>query len=55
MKRIEVLGLQTIGEIKYGDDLPNIIIEAVNREACGIQEKDILVLTRKVHLIMKKL
>jgi coenzyme F420-0:L-glutamate ligase/coenzyme F420-1:gamma-L-glutamate ligase len=48
MKRIEVLGLQTIGEIKYGDDLPNIILEAVNREAHGIQEKDILVLTSKI-------
>ncbi len=48
MKRIEVLGLQTIGEIKYGDNLPDIIVEAVNREACGIQEKDILVLTSKI-------
>ncbi len=48
MKRIEVLGLQTVPEIKYGDDLPNIIIEAVNREVHGIQEKDILVITSKI-------
>ena len=48
MKRIEVLGLQTIPEIKIGDNLPSIIVEAVEKEAGGVKDKDIFVLTSKI-------
>ncbi len=48
MKRIEVLGLQTIPQIKQGDDLPAIIINCADQEIGGLQEKDIVVLTSKV-------
>ena len=48
MKKIEILGLQSIPEIKYGDDLPGIILKAVENEAGGLRDKDVLVLTSKI-------
>ncbi len=48
MKKIEVLGLQTIPEIKKGDNLAQIIIKAINDEIGSVQEKDIIVLTSKI-------
>lgn len=59
MKKIEVLGLQTIPEIKAGDDLPQIIFDCANAEASGLLEKDIVILTGKIiskamNLVKKK-
>jgi coenzyme F420-0:L-glutamate ligase/coenzyme F420-1:gamma-L-glutamate ligase len=48
MKRIEVLGLQGIPEIKAGDDLPGIIVKCAADEVDGIKDKDIIVLTSKI-------
>ncbi len=48
MKKIEVLGLQTIPEIKQGDNLPEIIVRCVDDEIGGLEEKDIIVLTSKI-------
>ncbi len=48
MKKIEVLGLQTIPEIKAGDNLAKIIYDCAKSENVGINEKDILVLTSKI-------
>jgi len=48
MKKIEVLGLQTIPEIKQGDNLAEVIVGAADEEIGGLQEKDIIVLTSKI-------
>jgi len=48
MKKIEVLGLQTIPEIKRGNNLAQIIIKCINDEIGSLQEKDIIVLTSKI-------
>ncbi len=48
MKKIEVLGLQTIPEIKQGDNLAQIICDCAKNENVGINEKDIFVLTSKI-------
>jgi coenzyme F420-0:L-glutamate ligase / coenzyme F420-1:gamma-L-glutamate ligase len=48
MKKIEVLGLQTIPQIKQGDNLAQIIVTAGDREIGGLQDKDVLVLTSKI-------
>lgn len=48
MKRIEVLGMQTIPEIKQGDNLAEIIVKCVDDEMGGLEEKDIIVLTSKI-------
>lgn len=45
---MEVLGLQTIPQIKQGDNLTEIIIDSANSEIGGLQDKDIIVLTSKI-------
>lgn len=48
MKKVEVLGLQTVPEIKAGDNLAQIICDCAENEKVGINEKDIIVLTSKI-------
>lgn len=48
MKKIEVLGLQTIPEIRQGDNLAEIIFKSCDGEISGLKDKDILVLTSKI-------
>lgn len=48
MKKIEILGLQTVPEIKQGDNLAQIIIDCSNDEIGGLRDKDIVVLTSKI-------
>jgi len=48
MKKIEVLGLQTIPKIKEGDNLAEIIVKCAEDEIGGLEEKDIIVLTSKI-------
>jgi coenzyme F420-0:L-glutamate ligase/coenzyme F420-1:gamma-L-glutamate ligase len=48
MKRLEILGLQTIPEIKQGDNLAEIVVECSKDEIGGLEDKDIVVLTSKI-------
>ncbi len=48
MKKIEVLGLQTIPKIKQSDNLAEIIVRSANSEIGELREKDIVVLTSKI-------
>ncbi len=48
MKKIEVLGLQSVPEIKPGDNLPEIIVRCAENEIGGLKEKDIVILTSKI-------
>jgi coenzyme F420-0:L-glutamate ligase/coenzyme F420-1:gamma-L-glutamate ligase len=48
VKRIEILGLQTIGRIEQGNNLARIIAKAAEQEIGGLVEKDIVVLTSKI-------
>jgi len=48
MKKIEVIGLQSVPEIKQGDDLATIIVRCAKDEIGGLIEKDIIVLTSKI-------
>ncbi len=48
MKRIEILGLQTIPEIKEGDNLAEIVVKSSKDEVGGLQDKDIVVFTSKI-------
>ena len=48
MKRIEILGLQTLPEIRPGDDLAACIASCAEAEDAALQDKDILVLTSKI-------
>ena len=40
MKKIEIIGLQTIPEIKAGNNLAQIICDCAKNENAGINEKD---------------
>jgi len=48
MKKVEILGLQTIPRIEKGDDLAQIIVNCANTEVDGLHNKDIIVLTSKI-------
>jgi coenzyme F420-0:L-glutamate ligase/coenzyme F420-1:gamma-L-glutamate ligase len=48
MKKIEVLGLQTLPKIEQGDNLAQIIVQSADGEIGGLREKDIVVLTSKI-------
>ncbi len=48
MKKIELIGLQTVPEIQAGDGLAQIICDCAKSENVGINEKDIIVLTSKI-------
>ena len=48
MKKIEVLGLQTIPKIKQGDNLAQMVADCAEQEIGGLQKKDIVVLTSKI-------
>jgi len=45
--KVEIFGL-SLPEVKPGDDLARIIVEAAEREAGGIMEGDIIVVTSKI-------
>jgi coenzyme F420-0:L-glutamate ligase/coenzyme F420-1:gamma-L-glutamate ligase len=48
MKKVEIIGLQTIPEIKAGDNLAQIICDCAKNENVVINEKDIIVITSKI-------
>lgn len=46
--RIELIGLDGIGEVRPGDDLAAMIVEALASSAIALAEDDVLVVTQKV-------
>ncbi len=48
LKQISLFGLQTIPEVKPGDDLAGTILDACAREKIELHENDILVITSKI-------
>jgi coenzyme F420-0:L-glutamate ligase/coenzyme F420-1:gamma-L-glutamate ligase len=48
MKKVEVIRLGTVPEIKPGDKLGEIIVNCAKDEAGNIKEKDIIVVTSKI-------
>ena len=48
MRKIEILGLSTIPDIRAGDKLGEIIVHCAEDEVGGIQGKDIVVITSKI-------
>ncbi|MBN1123865.1 MAG: coenzyme F420-0:L-glutamate ligase [Sedimentisphaerales bacterium] len=48
MKKIEVLGLQTLPEIQSGDNLAEMIVQCAKAEGVPLQDNDVIVLTSKI-------
>lgn len=46
--RIELIGIQGIPEIKEGDDLPEIIYKAAEKQKTPLKDGDIIVVTSKI-------
>jgi coenzyme F420-0:L-glutamate ligase/coenzyme F420-1:gamma-L-glutamate ligase len=48
MKKIEIFGIEGIPDIKPGDDLVEIILEAIRKNGLEIENDDILVISQKI-------
>jgi len=48
MPRIEIIGLEGIPEIKLGDDLARIIVEAAEQNGVKIEDGDVIVVKSKI-------
>jgi F420-0:gamma-glutamyl ligase len=48
MKKVEILGLGTVPDIKSGDKLADVIVRCAEDEVDGIREKDIIIITSKI-------
>jgi coenzyme F420-0:L-glutamate ligase/coenzyme F420-1:gamma-L-glutamate ligase len=46
--QLQVIGLVGLPEVRPGDDLPSLIIEAARAQGTAIQDGDVLVVTQKV-------
>ena len=47
-REVRIVGLETIGEVKPGDDVATLIVEAAKREGISIDNGDIVVVTSKI-------
>ena len=47
-KEVKIIGLESIPEIKTGDDIAKLIVEATEREGVGIRSGDIVVVASKI-------
>ena len=48
MKRLELLGLEHIGEIRTGDLLGHLIVDACSRQGIELSDNDVLVIAQKI-------
>lgn len=48
MSRLEVIGLENIGEVRQGDSIGRLISEACSRQGISLAEGDILVVAHKI-------
>lgn len=47
-KKIEFIGLETLPEIRKGDDIGKLIVEACEKEHVNIENGDIVIITHKI-------
>jgi coenzyme F420-0:L-glutamate ligase/coenzyme F420-1:gamma-L-glutamate ligase len=47
-RRIELIGLRTIPEVKPGDDVAHLVWSAARREGAGIEAGDVIVVAQKI-------
>jgi coenzyme F420-0:L-glutamate ligase/coenzyme F420-1:gamma-L-glutamate ligase len=48
MKRLELIGLENIGEVKAGDSLGQLIVAACSRQGIELTDNDVLVVAQKI-------
>ena len=45
---VRVIGIEGVPEIKAGDDVAELIVQAIERQNVSIEERDVLVVTQKI-------
>jgi coenzyme F420-0:L-glutamate ligase/coenzyme F420-1:gamma-L-glutamate ligase len=48
MSRLEIVGVEGIGEIRPGDDLAGLIADAAQQQPFGLRDGDVVVVTQKI-------
>ncbi|MEM1995228.1 MAG: coenzyme F420-0:L-glutamate ligase [Nitrososphaerales archaeon] len=48
MKRVEIIGIEGMPEIKQGDDLPTVIYDCALKQGINFEDGDVLVVSQKV-------
>jgi coenzyme F420-0:L-glutamate ligase/coenzyme F420-1:gamma-L-glutamate ligase len=48
MKRLEIIGLEGLGEVRAGDSVGALVIEACRRDGMSLEASDILVVAHKI-------
>jgi coenzyme F420-0:L-glutamate ligase/coenzyme F420-1:gamma-L-glutamate ligase len=48
MRRLELLGLENVGEVKAGDSVASLICDACSRQQIGLLDDDVVVVAQKI-------
>ena len=48
MKRLEILGLEGLGEVRQGDSIGSLIVEAWAKQGVTLSDQDVLVVAHKI-------
>ena len=48
MRRLELLGVESIGEVRAGDSVAALICDACSRQGIGLRDDDVLVVAQKI-------
>jgi coenzyme F420-0:L-glutamate ligase/coenzyme F420-1:gamma-L-glutamate ligase len=48
MRRLELLGLEGIGEVRAGDSVAALVCDACARQSVGLRDEDVLVVAQKI-------
>jgi coenzyme F420-0:L-glutamate ligase/coenzyme F420-1:gamma-L-glutamate ligase len=48
MRRLELLGLENVGEVKAGDSVASLICDACSRQQIGLQDDDVVIVAQKI-------
>ncbi|HEY7316620.1 MAG TPA: coenzyme F420-0:L-glutamate ligase [Candidatus Binatia bacterium] len=48
MRRLELLGLENVGEVRAGDSVASLICDACSRQQIGLQDDDVVIVAQKI-------
>ena len=48
MKRLELIGLEDLGEIRSGDSIGRLICDACSRQETHLKDDDVVVIAQKI-------
>jgi coenzyme F420-0:L-glutamate ligase / coenzyme F420-1:gamma-L-glutamate ligase len=48
MRRLELMGLESVGEVRAGDSIAALICDACSCQGIGLRDDDVLVVAQKI-------